>query len=288
LFSNDDETPEGTRIDLGDDLLERTIAISRASQQVSLSPEEKLNEQLQTAEILIGEGLLEEAKKILRKIVINDPHHVSAREKLERIHEIELKQIFGEERRQKPREKSEIELENINPSSVMKRLDEDLALSVLTEENQGAGISSQLSLFGDQKTLEDFAQKLDRELAGTSPRDRMDIGIAFFEMTLYELAIRQFSAARRNSDYQIPATALLAHALIASGRAFEATLALEPVINDTELDKEIKVDFLYLMGRAYEALGKKENALFWYQQVHELDSYYRDVSDRMRFLRIDA
>src|SRR5437899_2675476 len=49
-----------------------------------------------SAKILLGEGLLEEAKKVLRRILVRDAQYTPAILALREIHESELKQIFGD------------------------------------------------------------------------------------------------------------------------------------------------------------------------------------------------
>jgi hypothetical protein len=113
----------------------------------------------------------------------------------------------------------------------------------------------------------------------------VDLGIAFLEMGLYDLAARQFKAAGRDPDQIHATTGLHAYALILAGRPFEATLVLEPMLGDSELKAADKIDFMYLMGRAYERLMKPDVAAHWYEQVAELEPHYRDSQERLRFLR---
>ncbi len=307
---------EGTRIDLGDDLLDRTAmlpmpgaappaqpspppaATEEAGEAGASAPEvepepveervplpstpEEFEDQLQTARILVGENLVEEAKKVLRRILIADSSHFQARKMLDEVHELELKQIFGEEspqsryRRTSPREAPAV----ADAERVMRTLDTDLGLGVF--EDAGTSAPAELSLFSDKKALEAFDRKVGGIMAGSTPPDHIDLGIAFFEMGLYDLAATRFRSAARDPDYQASGRSLEAYALIAGGRPFEAVMVLEPLIGDAEVPQDAKLDAFYLMGRAFELLDKPGVALGWYERVRMTNPTYRDLTDRIR------
>jgi len=298
MTSSSDEPPfnERTRVDLGEDLLERTSTITKIAPRTSgaaLRPGDlpgDLEDQFQSATILMNEGFVEEAKRILRGIVLADPHHVSARKKLEEIQKIEIAELLrdGPSRSLKRGKQEKAEKHaDIDSESVMRQLDRDLKLHVFSEGEAGEALAVMLDLFqgpNGTREMEAFARKLDDELRTSLPRDRMDVGIAFLEMGLFDLAARQFASAGSSPEIGRAALSLEAYSLILAGRPFEAALTLGPVLEDIEIPIGEKTEFLYLMGRAQEKLGKPEEALAWYQQVSELEPDYRDTEDRARFL----
>lgn len=317
---------DATRVDLGDDLLEFTATDSQPadslrssiasaassprpeSEDSAIIPDEEfakpialseIEDQLQSAKILMGEGLVEEAKKILRRILIADPHHVLARQTLSGIHELELKQIFGEERKIPSfrRRRAETVLSDLDAERIMRSLDRDLGLGMFGESaglEQGVGLSpTGFPMRSEPKALQEYAESLERQLQGVSGQDRIDLGIAFLEMGIPEIAAEQFKAACRilvsdpevNESGILPATALLAYALILVGRAFDATITIQAVLRDTEILHENKTEFFYLMGRAYETMAKPDIAQRWYEQVRESNPRYRDVEMRLRGIK---
>ena len=295
----DDEAIEDTQIrtvtsvDLGEDLLETTQALQGAapvdesngatgsSGRRAFTPEE-ITDQMASVRILLNEGLLDEAKRILRGIVLSQPSHVSARKKLEEVHALELKHIFGESHRSSRAIKREPLPTRAESEEVMRVLDRDLNLGVFGDGDAGESAAMEIRLFGSQTAMEEFGVKLDRDLRACMPRDRMDIGIAFLEMGLFELAGRQFRVSGREPNLAPASIALLAFSLIQSGRPFEATLSLEPPLADPEVPRHQKLDVMYLMGRAHERLRKPELALRFYEGVREIDPHYRDVDDRRK------
>jgi tetratricopeptide (TPR) repeat protein len=298
---------EGTRIDLGDDLVEKTAILIAPGGPLATTPPEEESEQgdreappedtrldtptqiedhLESARILMTEGLLDEAKRILRRIILADTRHVIARKMLEEIHEQELKQIFGEGRLSRSRRgaQEDFDVSPLSSELVMRQLDRDLKLGVFDEGDGGEAMMSELSLFESKDALESFGAKLERDLAGTSARDRVDTGIAFLEMGLYDLAARQFRAATREVEFKLSAAGLLAYSLVLAGRPFEATMELEALLGDSELVGAQRVEFMYLMGRAYEGLKNLRSAFQWYQQAQEAEPRYRDTGERMDWI----
>lgn len=291
-----------TRVDLGEDLLEKT-RLTRAPQSATpesrielfaagpISPEQ-IEDLLQSARILAGEGLIEDAKRVLRRVLVADPGRLTACKMLEEIHETELKQIFGES--EMPRRRSGAHLPasalEATAESVLRGLDQDLGLGMQTDNS---------ALFRDREALEEFGARMDRDFAASPVPERIDLGIAFLEMGLPGLAVRHFRAAVNTLAFApdaamdqsaetggtsplLVATGLLAHALIADGRGFDATLALQQILNDVEIQRERKLDLLYLMGRAFESLEKPDVARGWYAQAAEIEPHYRDLDERLR------
>ena len=281
-----------TAIDLGDDLLEKTVhsfsapekTLVRNQKESDARSHETLDEQVSSAEILISEGLIDEAKKLLRRVILQDAEKYSARKLLDQIHELELKQIFGTGPAPRYRKKAEPNssgLDLIDSEQIMRNLDRDLDLGIFDDAETPEPSLASLSLFKNPKALEEFADKIDVDYVGAAPRDRLDLGIAFTEMGLYELAIRQFRAAQKSADFTFPATALLAYVVILGGRAYEALLTMESTLGDSDLSPLEKLEVVYLSGRANENLKRFELAIQWYREVHSIDPDYRDHRERL-------
>jgi tetratricopeptide (TPR) repeat protein len=286
----------GTRIDLGSDLIESSESHSTIPQEYSdftgfhdLSEVGGVADLFQSAKILTNEGFAEDAKKILRQILIVDPSHAAARKLLNDIHELELKQIFISDESTRPYRlrQPEIRESEVDADAVMHLLDRDLKLGIFGEESSQVRVH-QLSLFADGQALEEFLVKVEGDLAGSPARDWVDLGIAFLEMDFYEIAIRLFSGAARKassdiaSEIKISANCLLALALILADRPYEAISELQPLIRDTEILYEEKIEIFYLMARTYEAMKKWDLAFGFYMQVKDIDPHYRDIDYRLR------
>lgn len=276
---------EGTQVDFGEDLLSQTLTGSKDSNVQHRHSE--IEDMLQTVGILKDEGLLDEAKKILRKILRIHPNQILAHQKLEEIQKIELHQIL--EVVPAPHSQSHeaamgLIAADVHSETIMKNLDIDLRLGIFSDDGFFEERSAVSLFFSSQSAMEKFANKLDQDLAGVSFSDRMDIGIAFLEIGLFEVAARQFRVAAREPASLLAASSLLAYSLILAGHPFEAVLTLEPFFEDAELKPDEKIDLMYMMGRAYESLQKPQKASHWFKQVSAIKSSYRDVDHRLRFL----
>ncbi len=281
----EDEKSQGTPVDLGDDLLEgltKPISTSATSTQVK-NPFKDFEDALQSAKILMSEGILEEAKKTLRKLMLIDPGHATVRKLLNEIHESELKQIFGEQ----PKRKTFLEntTEKINSDQALKELDEYLQLGVFSSQGSEKYIS-QLSLFKDSHSFEKFTRNLESELKlkKVTLQDRLDLAVAFIEFGLFDVAVqllRELTYQDLLEDELISVVSLLAHTYIEMSKPYEAALCLEALVRETEINSDKKIELYYLMGRSQEMLNQKTVAQQWYLQVKKTDPHYRDLEERL-------
>ena len=274
-FDDDKKPNTNTRIDLGDDLLaEKTALIpgQQLSEEVPASSSPALDATIQNARILLNEGFSEEAKKILRQLLLRDRHDVEAQKLLEDIHGAELKQMFapGE-----PTSRKSYVNKGIDESSL--RVDSDQVLRALDREFD-LGITR-----GSTQTV--FKQ-LEFEVAGVgaTSRDRLDLAISFLEMELYAHATQLLKSVIRAGDYPEVAISLLAYVHLMNEEPYEVIEILQPFLNDMDIVEKNKVEFYYLMARANQSLGKKPEALGWYKQTLQVESNYRDCEDRIKQL----
>ncbi len=124
----------------------------------------------------------------------------------------------------------------------------------------------------------------------SSPEEALDLGIAFFEMGCFRDAILELEDALRmirmgGSELGcagVAAAALCAEAMVRLGEGFAAKSFLMPVLNEPELRHEEKIPLFYLIGRAEELLGNRNEAKGWFTKVIETDPLYRDAEFRIR------
>jgi hypothetical protein len=271
------KSSEETSVDLGMDLLEKTAPLKIPKRSDLALDSESVEELLENAKILHGEGLSDDAKRILRKILIRAPEHPGAKHALADIHAREESQIFEES----PERRSLGQTQRIR-----KILQEESTEQIVRGLSDELDLEDRTSRFSSETELQEFANELDRSLALTSAQDRLDLGIAFLEMGIPELAVRQFQVSARSTEHYLGSTALLAQALIAADRPFEARLSLEPILGDTELSKAQKIEFIYWLARSEEKRLELESALGFFQEVIGIDSTYRDTLDRVRWLTV--
>lgn len=286
---------ESTRIDLGDDLLESTGLIPGLDRSASSSKDPEplrfdFDENFHSAEILYQEKLFEEAKSVLRSILTKKPDEVRAQKLLERIHEEELKQILTEEpraprlRHRKAGYALRDDLDQVNIEKVVLDLEREIGA---LKEDPG-------SLLGAFEITARPDLSVEARFAGTSAQDRMDIGLGYLGMGLFETALYHFRRGIEIAQRLYPegraeafqGSMLAAYALILGGRPWEAQQFLDPLVTDAEFPAESFPELAYLMGRTFESVGEWEVALGWYRKTLDLDPAYRDTVERYRNLRI--
>jgi tetratricopeptide (TPR) repeat protein len=235
---------------------------------VSLKPEKPtLEDDLESARILFSEGLLEEAKRTLHRMLLVQPNYKRGRDLLDQILKHELEHLYDAA----PRAQAKVVVES--PDEVIRRLEGDLGLlegdSVLEAGNENWKHGTDLDA-----------------------RSSLDLGIAFFEMGCYRDAARELQGTlrlvRQSSselgELGLSAVALYAESLLLLEEAFDAKMLLEPPLSDTGLRHEDKTALYYLMGRVEERLGHRDQAKGWYGKVVQSDPGFRDAEFRMRIL----
>jgi len=280
---------DGTRVDLGDDLLREPVKEPQRNQNRDSSGIGAAD-LLQNARILMNEGFTDDAKKVLRQILIADSGHVSARNLLDQIHEVELKQIFREEESRRTfRPKAEQSVTAVDSEVLIRQLDQDLGLGVFSDSRPSVS-ADQLTLFEDPKSLDSFILKIEKDFSNSDLQDWIDLSVAFLEMELYTVAARLLVSTSRvlekaesdDPESRFSIHCLLAFALILADRPIEAAFRIQPLLIYSYMKVEHKTELFYLMGRTYECMKKMELAVQYYRQVVQLDSHYRDIERRLR------
>jgi tetratricopeptide (TPR) repeat protein len=224
-------------------------------------------DEVESAKILMREGLVEEAKKTLYRVLANHPSALSAKKFLKQIQDLEIKALFQQPAKNNPER-------TVDPNQVCERLEQDFGLNEL--EPVGT------------KELWCHPEGQDWTLT-----EQMDVAIAFFEMDCFADALRELNAMERRirieqtflGETGIAVVALIAQCLIALGRAFEAKSRLEPIMTEADLRHEDKLTLYYCMGLCEESLGSKILALGWYQKISQTDLDFRDVRIRIQMIQ---
>ncbi len=228
------------------------------------------DEDVDSAKILLQEGLLEESKKLLHRVLIHHPGFTRAVELLGAVHSEELRRILN-------RSGSSRAGEGIreDPDAIIRSLEKDLGMSFFDE---GGGFDP---------SRENWSHS-HRE----SPVQAYDLGVAFFEMGCYRDAMVELEDALRCvrilrtelGELGVAAAALLGECMVALGDGFAAKSFIMSVVNEPELGHEAKIPLFYVAGRAEELLGNPSGAKAWFRKVLEVDPFFRDAGFRIRLL----
>ncbi len=306
---NDSKKPssQGTRevvVDLGDDLLEDSPAISHPSlestarapvdAQVSdsfTSQKVDVVELLESAEILRKEGFPRDAKKVLHQVLIRHPGHLRAQTLLADLQNAELKEILEDrDPVRSARISRDFFSEEEDPDALLRKLDQELQLGLFRVLDHSEAILPEGYEDSGSELSENLIREVEQKCSGLSVSDLTDLGIGFLEMELSQVATYLFTRASLELDPDHPEGQLLSRSIIGllalsllhQGRAYEAFFHLQPLVSDFEIRNEDKLELFYLLGRAYELMNKNSLAFEFYLQVWSIDPQYRDVERRLR------
>ena len=129
-----------------------------------------------------------------------------------------------------------------------------------------------------------YQMALEVELQGSTPRDRLDLGIAFAEMGLLDIAISQARIAALDPDLEFSAIGLIAQWLYEKDRAYDALSEIEPILSSSDYQPFEKVPYYYLSALSNLRLGRKAQCIARLKLILDLEPEYRDVAERLREL----
>jgi tetratricopeptide (TPR) repeat protein len=135
-----------------------------------------------------------------------------------------------------------------------------------------------------QDMLRKFKQGVAENVEAEDYQSHYDLGVAYKEMGLIDEAIAEFQKALRGPDNRVRTYEAIGQCFIEKGQNQMAATILARALSEKGMDDDQLVGVLYLLGRAYEALGKGEDALQYYQRVFVVDIQFHDVGERMNAL----
>ncbi len=137
---------------------------------------------------------------------------------------------------------------------------------------------------GSVHELADVIDTFRKQMAlalGDDAAARYDLGVAYYEMGLYDEALDEFDVARTNVALRERSLEMMAACMGMQGRHAEILTLLAPVLQ-TQDDPSLDLGLRYCMGVACEALGRRSEARRHFEAVARVDSSYRDVGMRLQ------
>ncbi len=240
------------------------------------SPTEKLSiektkatpsDEVESAKILFQEGLLEEAKKILHRLLIEKINFKPAQLLLDQIRKQEEQKLLADA----SIKNLSRTIKHEDPDLIRRRLEQDLGIV-----SEDAELPSRSENFIVSESL--------------SVKEHYDLGIAFFEMDCHLDAVRELKRAERKIRLEktfldsegVSVVALYVECLVKLGRAYEAESYLKPILSEPELRHEDKIVLFYLMGVIELELEHPEEARGWFQKVLKVAPGFRDAEFRLK------
>jgi len=135
------------------------------------------------------------------------------------------------------------------------------------------------------KMLSQFKEKVSENIDSGDVQAHYDLGTAYKEMGLLEEAVGAFQQALRASADHLPTYEVMGQTFMEMGEPEAAVKTLQRALQVKAGVEDEFVGIYYYLGRAFEALNKKESAVEYYDRVFSLDINFADVTERLRELR---
>jgi hypothetical protein len=137
----------------------------------------------------------------------------------------------------------------------------------------------------EQADFEDMLRRFKRGVAENVEEEdfasHYDLGVAYKEMGLVDEAIAQFQRALRGESHRIRSYEALGQCFVEKGQYAVATALLQRAADTSQVDDHRLVGVLYLLGYSMEAMGRRTEAMRYYQRVFAVDIEFRDVAQRV-------
>ena len=136
-----------------------------------------------------------------------------------------------------------------------------------------------------QRMLSQFREKVSDNIGADDATAHYDLGTAFKEMGLLDEAIAEYQQALRASADHLATYELLGQTFLEKGEPEAALRSLTRALDAPfEVEDEL-MGIYYYLGKSYEAVGNKDQAVEFYDRVFSLDINFADVTERLRALR---
>ncbi len=141
-----------------------------------------------------------------------------------------------------------------------------------------------------QHILSEFRDGIEKTIPIDDAESHFDLGIAFREMGLLDDAISEFQIAARSRLKRVESIEALGGCFLDKGEPAVAVTLLKRALDEPAASQgdDILRGVLYLLGRACESIGARDDGLRYYQRVYAVDIRFRDVAARIQTLQQPA
>jgi hypothetical protein len=112
-----------------------------------------------------------------------------------------------------------------------------------------------------------------------------DLGIGYKDMGLFDAAISEFAIVQQDPGQEVFALTMIGECHEAKGGLPEAVQFYKKALNRPAITDPEATHLYYQLGSAFQALGDRNEALYFFEKVAKRDPGFRDVRRRLAELR---
>jgi tetratricopeptide (TPR) repeat protein len=250
---------------------------------------------LEYAEKLASRNDMENAAEALKKVIETAPGRVNVREKLA---EVYAHLGLADEARSELIAASDIYRDKgdvVKSGQLRSRADElggggDIPEAEVTTEGEEKdrvevvhkriGLAHHVPLSVDE-ILTSFREEVKRAIGEEDYQSHYDMGISYLDLGFYDEALAEFGVARRSPELELKSIEMAGKCFMEKGDIELAIEELEAAMCTSDIPEEDCLGLKYNLAEAYDKIGQPEKAIRLYQQIHETDENYRDVTERI-------
>ncbi len=250
---------------------------------VKLDGSQTVAEELQEAQFYLKQGMLQEARDSLQRILRQDPEHPVAKQHLAEI-ERGADRPKREERPRAAGKKRPVFRVVEAKASQEEYVDFAGELSEALSADEEASLPPDLEPEVKQM-LHELQRGIRDQLDAADYETHYDLAIAFKDLGLYDRAIGELRLAANDAAYRVRCASLLGLCYLVKGEPERAVEELLKGVAATEAGTEERWGILYDLATAYEALGNGKKALETLLAIQSEMPKFRDIRVRVRDLR---
>ncbi len=237
--------------------------------------------ELEEAEFYLQQGLFEDAEKVCRGILEQNPDNAEVQAKLDEIHS--RRDVQGGEG---------------EASSALQDLAAELLEDGFPELDMDATFEEAVAVDGftvlddvsqpaenDTRAPKVFRTDVDEQIAADDMESHYNLGIAYREMGLLDDAVAEFSKAERDPSRFVDCQTLKGLCCVDKGDFEKGEVAFRAALDGDSLADGQKLSLHYELGALYASWKRPQDALDSFQIAADSDLSFRDVADRLDNLR---
>lgn len=255
---------------------------SEAVELIELSQEllEPTPEQLAELDLLMDQGLVEQAREAYQRLAASLP---DSRELERRAHR--LAELSAVPSPVAETSATELFAEEEGFFNLAAEIEKELAEEEekqLVAEARGAEGAQEESI---EELFKQFQRGVAEQLSEEDHATHFDLGLAYREMGLLDEAIGEFQLVLKSPELALDAMTLIANCYLDKGLPEDAVSWFEKALQTPGLTPEAELGLRYELACAHERAGNVGAALAHFAEVLAVNPTYRDVVDRVTRLR---